>query len=659
MSMRLERRLSFTLVGLATLLLILALAALSWSTLRVVRAESLPELQRKSATVAKTLNREIVRAVELGVPLDELVGMPEFFHDAIEPHVEFRYAAFSDAAGRVRYVTAGVVDQTMPIALEQPVEHGGIIHSSYRVEAEGALLGILHVGVDAEYFTKKLTDIVFDIGITLMASLLITFEVILILVALSVTIPINNITAVIRRGIRGRFDFVVDGGGGGEMGRFIRALNSVVLTINGQARALAAQMGGNAPPEAAAERPRRFWAASTLHIRLPVFIFFFAAELPRSFLPLFAKQVYQPLWGLSEGVALALPMSGFMLAAVLLTPVAGSLVARLGSRGVFIMGLVPSTIGFVMIGLSTGLVELTVWRCVNAGGLAMISMASLGYIADVTTDQTRAQGMASYLGAYVAAGVCGTAIGAIIAERVGFGPVFFLSAAAAVLSAVLVYSFLPAGHKACRKRPKTRGHFREVLTNPSLMALQLLFALPIQVLTFGYMFFVAPFLLRDLGLTQSEIGRVIMTYYLAIILIGPLAARWADRLGRFQPFIIFGAVISGASSVILLYHANMWITVASAAALGVSSAVGTPAAGGQLLKICAEQFPHVPSGSIIGVYRIIERIGGAAGPLVASALAAHYGYAEASGMIGAAVLVAGLAYASVTPLLDRRPAPAG
>lgn len=657
MSMRLERRLSFTLVGLATLLLIVALAALSWSTLRVVRAESLPELQRKSATVARTLNREIVRALELGVPLDGMVGMQDFLRDAIQPHVEFRYAAFSDADGTVRYATEGLTDKIMPVTLDQPVARGGIIHSSYRVDSNGTQMGILHIGVDAEYFTKKLTDIVFDIGITLMASLLITFEVILILVALSVTIPINNITAVIRRGILGRFDFVVDGGGGsGEMGRFIKALNSVVLTINGQARAMAAQMGGAASTALATDRPRRFWAASTLHIRLPVFIFFFAAELPRSFLPLFAKQVYRPLWGWPEGLALALPMSGFMLTAVLLTPVAGRLVARFGSRSVFLMGLVPSAIGFVMIGLSTSLIDMTVWRCVNAAGLAMISMASLGYIADVTTEQTRAQGMASYLGAYVAAGVCGTAIGAIIAERIGFGPVFFLSAVAAVLSAVLVYTFLPAHSRTVHKRPTAKGHFRAVLTNPSLMALQLLFALPIQVLTFGYMFFVAPFLLRDLGLTQSEIGRVIMTYYLAIILIGPVVARQADKLGRFQPFIIFGAVISGASSVILLYHANMWVTVASAVALGVSTAVGTPAAGGQLLKICAEQFPQVASGSIIGVYRIIERIGGAAGPLIASALAAHYGYAEASGLIGAAVLVAGLAYAAATPFLNRTPA---
>jgi MFS family permease len=640
------------LVGLATLLLILALAALSWSTLRVVRAESLPELQRKSATVAKTLSREIVRAVELGVPLDGLVGVPDFLKDTLEDHVEFRYAAVTDDAGRVRYATAGLTDSILPVALDQPVERGGIIHSSYRLESGGTVLGILDIGVDAEYFTKKLTDIAFDIGVTLMASLLITFEVILILVALSVTIPINNITAVIRRGIQGRFDYLVDGGSsGGEMGRFIRILNSVVLTVNGQARAMAAQAGGAA--QQVGEAPRRFWAASTLHIRLPVFVFFFAAELPRSFLPLFAKQVYQPLWGLPEGLVIALPMSGFMLTAVLLTPLSGTLVARLGSRTTFLMGLIPSAIGFVMIASSSTLIELTVWRCVNAAGLAMVSMASLGYIADITTDQTRAQGMASYLGAYVAAGVCGTAIGAIIADRIGFGPVFYISGVAAVISATMVYYFLPGGPQAVRKRASARGHFTEVLTNPSLMALQLLFALPIQVLTFGYMFFVAPFLLREIGLSQSEIGRVIMTYYLAIILVGPLAARMADKLGRFQPFIIFGAVISGASSVILLYHVNMWVTVFSALALGLSSAVGTPAAGGQLLKICAEQFPHVPSGSIIAVYRIIERSGGVAGPLIASALAAHYGYAEASGLIGAVVLVAGLAYAMVTPLLER------
>lgn len=661
MKMRLERRLSFTLIGLSTLLLIVALAALSWSTLRVVRSESVPELQRKSATVATTLNREILRAVEVGVPLDHLVGMPDFLHEAIAPHVEFRYAAFTDAGGKVRYATPGVSEATLPTALEGPLERGSVIHSSYKVESGGTVLGILHIGVDAEYFAKKLTDIVFDIGITLMASLLITFEVILILVALSVTIPINGITTVIRRGIQGRFDYVVDSSAGGEMGRFIRALNNTVLAINAQCRTMASRLGGTPPIDEAASGPRRFWAASTLHIRLPVFIFFFAAELPRSFLPLFAKDLYQPLWGLPEGLVIALPMSGFMLTAVLLTPVAGSLVARFGCRGTFVLGLIPSAIGFVMIGMSTSLLDMTIWRCVNAAGLAMVSMASLGYIADVTTEQTRAQGMASYLGAYVAAGVCGTAIGAIIAERIGFGPVFFISAVAAMLAAALIYYFLPQDRGHGMKRTSTRGYFLQVLTNPSLMALQLLFALPIQVLTFGYMFFVAPFLLREVGLTQSEIGRVIMTYYLAIILVGPVAARWADKLGRFQPFIIFGAIISGASAVVLLQYSSMWVVVGSSVALGIASAVGTPAAGGMLLKICAEQFPHVPSGGIIGVYRIIERSGGVAGPLLASWLAASYGYAEASGMIGAAVLAAGLLYAALTPFMDRskpQPAPA-
>lgn len=653
----LERRLSLTLVGLTTLLLILSLAALSLATLRVFRDDSMPELQRKAATVALSLSTDIRRAVELGVPLAKLSGAEDFFNEAVAPHSEFRYAAFSDPQGAVLYASSGVTERVLPAALDEPVTRQGIVHSSYRVEAAGELIGLVHVGVDAEYVARRLTDILFDIVVTLLASLLVTFEVVLILVALNITIPINSIQTVIHRGIRGRFDFVIDSRSGGEMKSFIDVLNSVVISLNMRSRAVADRLRelGAAPLALMSGRPRRYTRNTTQHIRLPVFIFFFAAELPRSFLPIFASDVYQPLLGLPRDIVVALPISAFMLTVLLLTPIAGTLVARFGSRRAFVLGLVPSAIGFAMIGLSTTLIEMTVWRCVNAAGLAMVAMASLGYIADVTNEQTRAQGMATYLGAYVAAGVCGTAIGAILAERIGFGPVFLISAAAAVLSGAMIFFFMPPERaRHAERRSLQRAHILPVLTNPSLMALQLLFALPIQIITFGYLFFIAPFLLREIGLTQSQIGRVIMLYFMAVILVGPLVARWADKRGHFLPFIIFGSIIAGASCVALLGIVNMWVVVASAVALGLSSAIGTPAAGGMLLKICAEQFPHVPSASIMGIYRVIERSGGVAGPLIASVLAGHYGYAEASGMIGAAVLLAGLTYGVLSLAALRR-----
>jgi MFS family permease len=67
---------------------------------------------------------------------------------------------------------------------------------------------------------------------------------------------------------------------------------------------------------------------------------------------------------------------------------------------------------------------------------------------------------------------------------------------------------------------------------------------------------------------------------------------------------------------------------------------------------CAEEIARFGDGVVYGVYRLLERIGNALGPVVAAALVMHFNYEVGFVAIGAVAIAAGLAF-----LVATRPPP--
>jgi hypothetical protein len=133
---------------ISALLLSVGLVGMSWSLLRTAKSESEPVLQLKATQVARALSREIVRAVELGVPADNLVAMEEFLRDGIQGYGEMRYAAFTDDRGQVRFSTPGMN--------QLGGDAGPVLDVAVPVELEKRRLGQLHIGVDSSYYPSQL-----------------------------------------------------------------------------------------------------------------------------------------------------------------------------------------------------------------------------------------------------------------------------------------------------------------------------------------------------------------------------------------------------------------------------------------------------------------------------------------------------------------------
>jgi MFS family permease len=72
-----------------------------------------------------------------------------------------------------------------------------------------------------------------------------------------------------------------------------------------------------------------------------------------------------------------------------------------------------------------------------------------------------------------------------------------------------------------------------------------------------------------------------------------------------------------------------------------------------LSEHCAPEIAKLGEGVVYGVYRLLERLGNAAGPLLAAALAMQYDYRAGFVFIGAAVCLCGAAFF----LFSRQPRP--
>ena len=347
-----------------------------------------------------------------------------------------------------------------------------------------------------------------------------------------------------------------------------------------------------------------------------------------------------------------------MLAGMIVVPIGGGLADRFGARMVFLAGIVPATIGYAGTFFAQEYLELVGWRVLSGVGYGLIFISAQAWVADNTDERNRAQGMTVFVGGVFAATICGPSIGGIFADRIGFEATFLISAALATISGLLVYAMLDG---TVRGRPMHRAVFggqewRTLLSDSRLFAVTVLAAIPGKLILAGFLFYLVPLYLNELGNRQSIIGWMIMLYGVSTLVCMPFAARFADRSGRHASVVAIGGVVAGLGCLAALLDASVMspssTVLIAILALGVGHALSL-ASQIAIVQEVASIHGGLGQASVIGAYRLVERVGMVLGPIVAGTLAASFGYQGAIVGIGIIVLVLIALYMIVMNLSPR------
>lgn len=195
-------------------------------------------------------------------------------------------------------------------------------------------------------------------------------------------------------------------------------------------------------------------------------------------LPIYGRELTSGMPAAQKGIVLGVLMSCFSMMQFVFAPVWGRISDRIGRRPILLLSLAGSTVFYFLFGLASAWRNLA-WMFaarIGAGIAGATIPTAQAYIADVTTPEKRARGMALIGAAFGLGFTLGPLIGAaaiFISRDVGVSP--WPGYAAAILSALalnlaifkLPESLKPSGSRRERKRFNLKS-LVEALSVPSI-----------------------------------------------------------------------------------------------------------------------------------------------------------------------------------------------
>jgi predicted MFS family arabinose efflux permease len=634
-----DRHLIGRVVVVAVLLLTLAVAFVSHSALRSFEGELRPELEREASVVGGIGASTLQRAIELGVPFGSLSGVDDYLASLLAAQQGLSYVLLADAAGNFIASAGDGADwfSGLPVGTAASERGGALMRqlggsydAALPILEDGRIVGWIHVGISRERLDTVLNDMRWDVLIVLLVVLLAASEFLRFSLFRTVSAPVELVSRLQSRLATGDWTVRAQDNIVSEAGRVVRHLNVLVRRMNDRwdrLRWMATQSDAAVRTGAVLDgvRQRLRFGISAVQDglgtgaasgRLPLFLFVFAEQLSTSFNPIYALELAGGQGGI---MGAALPIVAFVAAVALFTPYGGSIVARRGPRDAMLIGLVPAALGHVGAALATDLATFAIARAICGAGYAIVTIACQVHLAQEAPKGRVARSLSGFTAAVMTGAVCGTAIGAVLADRVGFRITLTFSMVLVAVTALIVLRTFVAGGATEQKSMGLWRSARAAAAEPRFALLVLFAAIPAKVLLGGFIFFLAPLELRELGLSQAAIGRNVMLYGLCMLPAIILGAWLTDRTGRGGLVIALAGVINGVALLLPLWlDGDIALPLAI---IGTGLAQGLAAAPMLAIIPGLSLLPGAPNpAAMLSFLRLGERFGSVIGPPAAAAL---------------------------------------
>ena len=683
------RSIYLRLAGVLMVIVMLALGASAYLSHRTFEHALAPELSKKVASGGASVRALVLKAMENGIGFKQLFGVEQSFDDLKTAIPEVSYVALTGVQGQVEYqrftAPPGAEDHfrkpevlaalTTPEFVPAAMRVGNQYVVSMPVVSPKGPVGMLHVGVGVDFVDRIILDMLYDVLVILVVALFFTLELLNFMAGTRLEASLKALGETIERGANG--DFTRSGARESsttfsallqmlEAARarvgtaYEKLLHDIEQRRRGpaherpanlaqvQAGLLALQNRYSFGQDDGATRNREGLLA---RVRAPLFIFILAEEMTRPFLPGYIKGLLVPIPGLSPEIVVGLPIALFMFIVAICQPFLGAYSERVGNRHTMLIGAGIAAFGFAATAFAGSVLDLLIWRSLCALGYAMVFVAGQAHVLEHASSKNRARSFSLFVGAIMVATVCGPSIGGILADNIGERMTFGISALLA-LGSMFAVRQLPGQSTTDPNRTAPRApSWREIgslLVNRRFMTVTGLAAMPAKIVLTGMCFYLVPLYVLSIGSTQSVVGRILMLYAVVMVVFSPLAAAAAATRERMEHLVGLGLLISGLGGLLMLSGGQVGWVFAATFFVGVGQSLSIAAQSALVREHCDTEVAAMGESSVYGVYRLLERLGNAAGPLIAAVLVMSFGYRTSFVVIGAMAMVCGATFMAVT-----------
>ena len=384
-------------------------------------------------------------------------------------------------------------------------------------------------------------------------------------------------------------------------------------------------------------------------IRPAAFLFLFGIDVSISFLPLHMEKLYEPIFGLSKDVVMGLPISVEMFSAGISLLIAGVWLDRRGWHQPFLTGLLLSGIGVLYSWLAPDALSFIVSRGVVGIGYGLSIMAAQGFVIQYSDTAHKGSGITQLFAGVYAGSICGGAAGAMLAERIGYNPVFMIGAI--ILFFVIGYTLIfmrdamikpaPTIQKETVK-PSRGWQTLRFLFDRNIFPLILLSAFPAALALVGFINYFSPVYLNRIGASQSNIGRVYMIFGVCLIYIAPLISSFVDASHNKKSYIVISGLLGSLAFIIFCFTSGLAATALAVFFLGVSASFGLASQNAYALELNITK--ELGEGKAMGVFNSSERVGQVIGPILFGWILIAIGVREGITYFGIAYFLATLLF---------------
>jgi DHA1 family tetracycline resistance protein-like MFS transporter len=361
----------------------------------------------------------------------------------------------------------------------------------------------------------------------------------------------------------------------------------------------------------------KFFTKPLIIIFVTMFIDLIGFGVAIPVLPEYAKNVF----GASPFV-IGWLVASYSIMQFVSTPFLGQLSDKYGRRPVLLFSLLGTSAAALITGLSSTLWLLFFGRIFDGATGGNISTAQ-AYIADVTTRENRAKGMALIGVAFGLGFILGPAIGGIL-SRFGTHTPFFFVSALAFSNAVSLYFFLPESRKKQtvdenQPRPSRIAELFASLRDShfgTLTAIYFFLVVSFSIMTYAFVLYT----IQRFGYSAEQNGYIFAFIgVLAVIFQGGAFGKLVVRFGE-NALTAIGCIFMAASFFLIPYISPEFGGLAGLLAVTAMLAIGNSMASPAITSLASKHSGEHEQGRKLGVIQSSASLARAIGPALGGIL---------------------------------------
>lgn len=396
---------------------------------------------------------------------------------------------------------------------------------------------------------------------------------------------------------------------------------------------------------------------ATINLVKPVFFLaVFVEHLSYAFLPPLMK-ASAASQGLSASWA-SLPFVAYYLAFAISLYPSGRIERAFGAKNLIIAGLALAGAGLFVMSMGVNFWTTVVARALSGIGQGTLFIGVQAYVLANSSPGRRTQAGGAIVYGFQAGMIAGMAIGSLLVSYVGVEKIFLLGASIAAVTLLYGVIGLPSRTSGTEFSDTMHSAWREMATlirNGVFARTVILVGIPAKAVLTGIVLFAMPLLLSQHGYVREDIGQITMLYAGSVIIASHFASVRADRDNNTAQILFNGSTMTAIG--LAMIAAVAFLDPATAAQMSTLLIMaGVITIGIAHGYINAPIVTHVTNSKIsqqVGLtsaaagYRLLERIGHVAGPILVGQIFAVFGVSwMVLGAIGLGIFILGAIFVS-------------